>query len=55
MVLTDASGTPPTGGASRKFLLSDPWSGKSEWLTSADLKTGKFGTFGNGYIDDIYY
>jgi hypothetical protein len=55
MVLTDCKGKPPKGGASRQFLLSDPWEGKSEWLSNDDLKNGKFGSFGKGYIDDIYY
>lgn len=55
MVFTQAKGTPPKGGSSRKFLLSDPWSGKSEWLSADDVKNGSFGSFGSGYIDDIYW
>jgi len=55
MVFTQAKGDPPTGGGSREFLLSDPWEGTSEWLSNDDVKNGNFGTFGSGYIDDIYW
>ena len=55
MVLTDVRGDAGDAVTVREFLLSDPWEGDSQWITGADLKAGKFGTTGSGYIDDIYY
>jgi hypothetical protein len=55
MTLTDIMGDPAKGVSTRKFLLSDPWEGRSEWISGADLKAGKFGKAGSGWIDDIYY
>ena len=55
MVLTDVRGSTDDAVTAREFLLSDPWEGDSQWITGADLKAGKFGTTGSGYIDDIYY
>jgi hypothetical protein len=53
MSLTDARGTPPTGGGGREFLLSDPWEGTSEWKTADDLKTGNFAN--PAYIAQMHY
>jgi hypothetical protein len=53
MVFTDCQGQPPKGGASRKFLLSDPWEGTSEWLTSQQVINGTFGSFGSGYVASL--
>lgn len=55
MTLTDVMGDPAKGVSTRRFLLSDPWEGRSEWIVGTDLKAGKFGKAGSGWIDDIYY
>jgi hypothetical protein len=55
MTLTDVMGDPAKAVSQRKFLLSDPWEGTSEWISGDDLKKGRFGKAGTGYIDDIYY
>ena len=55
MTLTDVMGDPAKAVSQRKFLLSNPWDGSSEWISGDDLKKGNFGKAGSGYIDDIYY
>jgi hypothetical protein len=55
MVLADAKGDPKEGAFKRNILLSNPWDGKSEWLTGKMLADGNFGQAGSGWIDDIYY
>jgi hypothetical protein len=55
MVFSDCKGTPPTGGAGRSFLLSDPWEGTSEWLTDAQVTGGQLGTHGQGKVAFTFF
>ncbi len=41
MMLTDVRGE----GADRRFLVSDPWSGRTTWVSDADLRTPGTHTF----------
>ena len=50
-----SSGTPPTGGATRKFLLSDPWEREVRVAHVRQPQERQLRHAGTGYIDDIYY
>jgi len=50
MLITDVRGT----GNSRQFLVSDPWNGRTEWISRADIVNGNIGGAG-GILTDYWY
>lgn len=54
MVFTDCKTTEAGGKKTRRFLLSDPWEGKSAWLTEDNVISGNVAPFGSGAIISMY-
>lgn len=54
MVFTNCQDTGTTAAPVRSFLLSDPASGKSAWISEANLIQGNLSPFGSGAIDSLY-
>jgi hypothetical protein len=50
MLITDVRGT----GNSRQFLVTDPWSGRTQWVARADIVNGNLGGAG-GILTDYWY
>jgi hypothetical protein len=51
MLATDVRGE----GAEAKYLVTDPWTGKTEWVSQEDLTAGRFGeTFGDAEVDGSF-
>jgi hypothetical protein len=49
LLITDVRGS----GSSREFLVTDPWSGRTEWMSCSDFIDGNIG--GNGGILSDYW
>ncbi len=54
MVFTDCKTKTSGGKKVRYFLLSDPWEGKSAWISEENVLKGDVSPFGKGAIDSIY-
>lgn len=50
LLITDVRGT----GNSRQFLVTDPWNGRTEWVSRADIANGNIGGAG-GILTDYWY
>jgi hypothetical protein len=48
MAITDVRGS----GTSREFLVTDPWTGRTEWISNADVLAGNIG--GGGVLTDYW-
>lgn len=54
MVFTSCRNTGTEDAPVREFLLSDPGSGQSAWVSETDVKNGNLSPFGTGAIDSLY-
>ena len=54
MVFTDTRKKGAVGSETREFMISNPWDGKSAWITEANVIAGNVSPFGTGAIDSLY-
>lgn len=54
MVFTDTRKKGAPGHETREFLCSNPWTGKSAWITEANVIAGNLSPHGTGAIDSLY-